>query len=487
MIRSIPWLLLAAPSADAAGWPDLSVPPRGTASGGSADAAVIIGIEDYVMEGVPDIAGAEQGARDWYGWFRDAHGIPSTRIQLRLNEEATDHQIREAASRAAALARKGGTLWFVYLGHGAPAKDGSDGLLVGADASASAAGIYQRSVPRSEIADLLGQGSQARTVMVLDACFSGRTASGDALVEGLQPLVPVSAQVDSAVTMLTATQRDQFAGPLPGAARPAFSYLLLGALRGWGDSDRDGRVSAAEALAYARDALLTVVTDRTQEPELVGPGASWILSEGTEVGPDLGDLVLGGTTQPVARMGSGDLAGLGFSPLHLSRISGADAGSGAAEIAQALLDRGFSHEEIASLATDQALFVRSFEEANELAGLSLTGVSLAGFDKAHGRGMSATDQYNLLLERRGLDIAKWSLLAGSAATIATIPVYMKGYADPNDSGYGFGYSLIGVASGMLGTSIALMIRDGRNHGYLRPAFMREESKARIQRELSLHE
>jgi hypothetical protein len=48
--------------------------------------------------------------------------------------------------------------------------------------------------------------------------------------------------------VLSAGKGDQFAGPLPGLGRPAFSWLVLGALRGWGDADRDGTVTAREAV-----------------------------------------------------------------------------------------------------------------------------------------------------------------------------------------------------------------------------------------------
>jgi len=285
-------LAAASPSAFAEGWPDISEPPSSGGGGAEHDAAVVVGIQDYVMDGVPDVPGARANAEAWYAWLSKTRGVPSTRIHLRLDAEGTDALIREAAQRAASQVGFGGTLWFVYIGHGAPAQDGSDGLLVGADASASATGIYSRSVARGELADILAEGEQARTVMVLDACFSGKSSSGDALVEGLQPLVPVSATVDDRVTMLTATQRDQFAGPLPGSARPAFSYLLLGAMRGWGDADGNGEVTAGEATLYARDVLLATVSGRTQEPALTGLGASWVLGIGQEAGPDLADMRL---------------------------------------------------------------------------------------------------------------------------------------------------------------------------------------------------
>lgn len=103
----------------------------------------------------------------------------------------------------------------------------------------------------------------------------------------LQPLVPVI-NPHPTVTVMAAGSAQQFAGPLPGLDRPAFSYLALGALRGWGDADKNGAVTPREATDYARDALRLLVRDRQQTPEATGPDRNSPLFSGvTEAGPDL--------------------------------------------------------------------------------------------------------------------------------------------------------------------------------------------------------
>ena len=69
---------------------------------------------------------------------------------------------------------------------------------------------------------------------------------------------------DPRTTLFTAARNDEFAGPLPGADRPAFSYLALGGLRGWADEDDNGRVTAGELHTYVRTALQALVRDRRQ-------------------------------------------------------------------------------------------------------------------------------------------------------------------------------------------------------------------------------
>jgi len=275
--------------ATAGDWPDLSHPPKGNGKDGRADAAVLIGIEDYAR--VDDVPGARANIEDWYRWLAKTRGVPLSRIHRLEDGQAVDHKIRSEVEKAAAEVQAGGTLWFVFVGHGAPAEDGKDGLLVGADADRSADGIYQRSVSRDELSDLMGRGKQAETVMVLDACFSGQGHDGDSLVEGLQPLMPNYTPDTGNLTMMTAADSGQFAGPLHGSARPAFSYLVLGALRGWGDADEDGKVTAKEATEYAKGALVATARDRNQSPVHHGPDAVLAVSA-REQGPDLVELAL---------------------------------------------------------------------------------------------------------------------------------------------------------------------------------------------------
>jgi hypothetical protein len=152
--------------------------------------------------------------------------------------------------------------------------------------------IESRSLRRSELLQRLS-GSRARHVRVfLDACFSGRAPSGTQLVSGLQPLVVISKlpSIDPRTVLLTAARSNEYAGPLPGSSRPAFSYLALGALRGWADRNRDRRIHAGELLDYVRDTLQATVHGRHQTPTLVGSRDSALVHSARERGPDVATL-----------------------------------------------------------------------------------------------------------------------------------------------------------------------------------------------------
>lgn len=284
-------LALSASTAAAQGrWPALSQPVV-EAGGGEGDAAVVIGVESYLA--VPGVPGAVQNAADWYTHLTKGLHLAPSKVELLRNNEATLEKMRKHIARAAGAVKPGGTLWFVFIGHGAPAQDGRDGILIGADAQQDPDSLYARSLPKKELLELLARGAQKRTVVVLDACFSGRSGTGASLAPGLQPLIAVRERADTGKALVfSAGKADEFAGALPGVSRPAFSYLLLGALRGWGDADKDGRVTAAEATEYARDTLRAVVKDRNQTPELSGGAPGEILAVARESGPDIGAMVL---------------------------------------------------------------------------------------------------------------------------------------------------------------------------------------------------
>ncbi len=280
-------------------WPDLTT-PMAARGGGAKDVAVIVGVEDYVF--APDIPGATTNAEAWYRHLITTRGVPAANVHLIRNDEATREEIRGAVEAASAAAEVGGNVWFVFIGHGAPSADGNDGLLVGADAQQTSQSLEARSLRRSDLLALL-ESSAGRPVVIIDACFSGRGTSGESLAQGLQPLRVAQLQAPASALVLTAAQSNQYAGSLPGKDVPAFSYLLLGAVRGWADEDADGRVTAEEAIRYSGGVMRSVIKGRTQSPDLGGPGGV-VLGSAVETGPDLAEIVLAtaSSTTP-ARLG----------------------------------------------------------------------------------------------------------------------------------------------------------------------------------------
>ena len=91
----------------------------------------------------------------------------------------------------------------------------------------------------------------------------------------------------SSTVVMTAARAEQQAGPLPGGERPAFSYVLLGALRGW--AAVDGEVTALAAIQYTRQHLQQL--DHTQTPELIGDNGAVLVRGATEEEPQLAAVI----------------------------------------------------------------------------------------------------------------------------------------------------------------------------------------------------
>ncbi|MBI1947780.1 MAG: hypothetical protein HYS27_18975 [Deltaproteobacteria bacterium] len=280
--------------APASSWPSVARVPR-RVGGGERDAAVIVGIgEPFVL---PTIPGAVDNATDWYGYLTSSLGLAPARTTLLRNAEATREAMLEAARRAAKDA-VGGRVWFIFVGHGAPALGGEDGLLLGADAQATEASLAARGVSQRELLTALRGGRASSVVAVFDACFSGTAPDGKTpLVPGSQATVPVRrAPADAGVVVLSSSER--VAGALPSAQRPAYSYLLLGALFGWADANLDGKVTATEAHRYVGEVLKAAVRDRDQAPSLDASQPHVVLAPSAgAIGPDVAAIIAG----PIAR------------------------------------------------------------------------------------------------------------------------------------------------------------------------------------------
>lgn len=161
------WLICCPANAE---WPDLALlDPVVLDIDGSKDAALIVGIEQYYN--FPRIPGARTSAEDWYQFMRGSIGVQGRNIVILKNGDAVDHKIRATLSDLVKKTKKGARVWFVFIGHGAPSQKAGDGLLAGYDASATAEGLEQRSLHRSELIRQLGsRGKDGVTGIAAERC-----------------------------------------------------------------------------------------------------------------------------------------------------------------------------------------------------------------------------------------------------------------------------------------------------------------------------
>jgi len=268
-------------------WPDVVAGlPRGRE--GRRDSALILSVEDY--RGLSDRPGAHAAAGAWYRYLREAQGVKKRRIAWLRDDEVTPRRVRAALTRIHFQVGRGQRIWVIFIGHAYSGESEHSGTLLRADATA---GIGEQIAVR-ELLARAGHGQHGQLVAVLDGCWertdpdlrSGTPASS---LPSLRPTGlyngrslgeaygAKSAETGASRISIGPTKRDPrverdiqrqqnqateaivfTAGvgegcreDLPGAPLPALSYVLLGAIRGWADSDGDGRVTASEAGRHA--------------------------------------------------------------------------------------------------------------------------------------------------------------------------------------------------------------------------------------------
>lgn len=259
-------------------WPDLKAPitPVG---GGEADSAVIVGIETY--RSLDRVPGAVDNAEAWRRYMTNVLQVPAHRVKLLKNETATRGNILRWLRDFSKLTT--GRVWLVFIGHGDRTQRDDPVLLGETTPVDDRLALEDHGVTLNEAIAIMESDGTTQPVLVLDACYTGNRAKIFRMSTSM-----VNPPLAKSAVVLSASGRYQETGRLPGDGRPAFSYLVLGALRGWGSEEGDTTITAEDAINYAANAL--VVTSHKSEsiPEVsAGNGAIKLANSGTEIGPDL--------------------------------------------------------------------------------------------------------------------------------------------------------------------------------------------------------
>lgn len=271
------WLVAIAAAAP----PSIDTPVR-TGLKSPADSAIVVGVEDYFM--LPDVPYAERDAQSFRDFLRYSRGLSPESLTL-LTGNANRELILSSIEQAAGNAKEGGTLWVYFAGHGAASPTDGQRMLLGVDAQADARMFEGRAVRLSEIENLVANSAADQVMVVLDTCYGGVGRSGEELLPGSRFAFPEYVTGPPAkVTVWTAASANELSGPYEPAAHGAFTYFVLGGMRGWADGElgeADGQVTLDEAEAYVQRSLRTV-GQRGQTPTREGHAnaLSWVLVNG---------------------------------------------------------------------------------------------------------------------------------------------------------------------------------------------------------------
>jgi hypothetical protein len=364
-------MLLAAAALARPEPPDVDDPLRTTRQE-TADVALVIGNEAYYA--VPRVAYARRDAAAVAGWLSYTRGIPPERV--RVLDDVASEQISAAVAELAPLVGEGGTFWLYYAGHGAADPSTGERLLLGVDVQPDPAVFAARSVALADLQEAAGAGGHP-VVSWIDACFNGAGRGGELVGEEKRFAVPAYAVPVASVSEWAATGPEQLAGPWHAVEHGAFTWLAVGASRGWADGEldgaRDGTVTLGEAQAYVARTLRDVgVVD--QVPLLTGDGAT-VLAVGDALEPapppELLATLPGVPPRRVRRVRTGSLVG------------GALLVAGAASLAGGFSLRGDLRDDLSTGSTTAQDALGRASAVNALLGAGWTsatlGVSTMGF------------------------------------------------------------------------------------------------------------
>lgn len=268
-------------SVTAAELPSVDEPVR-TGARNTKDTAVVIGVQDYDHLGTA--LHAVKDAGEVAEWLEYTRGV--NKRYLFVAEDPNDDELRSVIARGVARVKPGGTLWIYYSGQGAVA-DGT-ARIFGTDTTKDE---LASALSLPELEAMAARSRADRVVIIIDAPFdlSGRD---ELLALDAPPLTFKWAEADNnKVTVWVADTRGHAQIYPAAGSHGLFTYLTLGALRGWADgadgSAADGVVTVAEAQQYVLGAGVALGRPVTPSLESRPKVAALPLAEGaTEKGPD---------------------------------------------------------------------------------------------------------------------------------------------------------------------------------------------------------
>ena len=233
-------MLLALASLTLAAPPNVDTPLKG-AGAVRRDAAVVVSVQDYSL--LPDLEGATADADAVAAWLTTTRGL--NRVGRIVDPDRA--QFRKGISEATGNVRGGGRLWVYFVGHGIQGEGGKRLLLTRETAPDDVQGVYLDDVVASALT-----GRAKQVLVLLDASFGGIGRGGEPLGLPESPKVGWPVPSSSKVSIWSATTGAEPTATYPATGHGLFTWLTLGALRGWADGSNGGRANGEVTLEEAQ-------------------------------------------------------------------------------------------------------------------------------------------------------------------------------------------------------------------------------------------
>ena len=208
--------------------------------------AVVVGVNDYADEGIPDLRMAEADAKAVHQVLTDPSigGVPAEQATLLLGMHATTREVRRALARLRALPKRA-TVFVYFSGHGMT--EAGDGYWITQDAEVN--DLAATCLSDTELRKFLGDIVAERLLVMIDACFAAATINGQQnAAKGLDDLLLKFTGKGHA--FLSASGDGEQALEANDLKHSVFTHFLLQGLRGKADEDADGVVVLPELTNY---------------------------------------------------------------------------------------------------------------------------------------------------------------------------------------------------------------------------------------------
>jgi len=275
----------AAPAQSAASGFNVDQAPKSAIKINPNAYAIVIGVEKYRSAAIPAVDFAANDAKAMHAHLTQSMGFDSKNVVMLSNGEATKTDFEKnfgkwLLNRVDAKSR----VFVYYAGHGAPNPTTGAGYLMPFEADPSY--LDETAYPVARLYAELAKLPTKDVTVVLDACFSGQ-GQRSLIAAGTRPLVAVKqTKAPPNLLVIAAAEGTQISASDPVARHGLLTYHLLAGLKGGADGNKDGRITAHEAFAYAKPAVERAarLQNVEQTPTLSGTadeaGPSWIILEG---------------------------------------------------------------------------------------------------------------------------------------------------------------------------------------------------------------
>ncbi len=228
--------------------------------------ALVVGISDYANDGIKDLRFADRDAQVFHDFLRSKAGgeVPEENILLRTNKQATQGMLMDDLNFLTLSSKKGDVVIIYFSGHGDVEKQTlwQLGYLLCYDTPFN---NYPNNAVELEflnkVVTTLSVGVQAKVIVILDACHSGKLAGAENLGPSLTAKQAAIQQANE--VRILSCQSDQLSVESErwGGGRGVFSYFLINGLKGLADTEGDGDVLFYELKNHLRSSMRKAIQE----------------------------------------------------------------------------------------------------------------------------------------------------------------------------------------------------------------------------------